>query len=105
MPARPDSAIKKARSSPRYAAVRRQVLADAKREGTPCASCGEPIDYDLKWDRKKPSAGYPTVNHKTPLDHGGDPYDPGNMEPMHHGCNSRLGNGVKGSAEPSRTWW
>ena len=105
MPARPDSAAKKARSSPRYARVRRQFLADAKRRVAACASCQQPIDYDLTWDRAKPDPGYPTVNHRTPLDHGGDPYDPANMEPMHHSCNSRLGNGVKGTAEPSRSWW
>lgn len=105
MPARPDSAAKRARSSNRYAQVRKQFLADAKREGRPCASCQQPIDYDLAWHKTKPDPGYPTVNHRTPLDHGGDPFDPANMEPMHHSCNSALGNGVKATAEASRAWW
>lgn len=105
MPAKPNSAAKRARSSPRYATARRQFLADCKRDGRPCALCGDPIDYDLVWDRAKPDPGYPTINHKTPLDHGGDAFDPDNMEPAHHSCNSALGNGVKGTADPSRTWW
>lgn len=91
------------RSDPRYTRARAAVLADAKRLGLPCVCCGEPIDYDLKWDSKNASP-YPSVNHRIPLAHGGDPFDPENMEPAHYGCNSRLSTGVKNTAAPSRTW-
>lgn len=104
MPAKPGSTARTARSSPRYQRARAAVLTEARHHNLPCALCHQPIDYDIAWNQKKPDPGYPTVNHIIPIDHGGDPYDPGNMEPAHLGCNSAHGNGVKTTAEPSRAW-
>lgn len=92
------------RRTPRYQRARKQRLAEAASNGEPCAICGESIDYTLTYNRAKPDPGYPTVNHRHPIDHGGDAFDPDNMEPAHFSCNSALGNGIKATAPPSRAW-
>jgi 5-methylcytosine-specific restriction endonuclease McrA len=73
-----------------------------------CAYCGEAIDLSIT-DRKDPM--YPTVNHKKPVSLI-DPAGPdawllnnvANLEPMHMGCNSKLGNKVKPELRLSRDW-
>jgi len=90
------------RSDVRYQRARKAYLREAKALGLPCARCREPIDYDRPWTQGDPE--YPTINHRIPLAHGGDPYDADGFEPMHYGCNSGLGAGVKETAPPSRSW-
>lgn len=90
------------RSDPRYKRARSAYLREAKALGLPCAKCRQPIDYDRPWTPG--DVDYPTINHRTPLAHGGDPFDADGFEPMHFGCNSGLGAGVSQTAPPSREW-
>lgn len=92
------------RSDPRYQRARRAYLAECKALGMPCARCGRAIDYDMPWTPGAPHPDYPTVNHRIPIAHGGDPFDPNGYEPMHFRCNSGLGTGEKETAAPSRQW-
>lgn len=48
----------------------------------PCALCGEPIDYDLKW----PDPDSFVVDHIQPIRHGGADVI-GNKQPAHARCN------------------
>lgn len=62
----------------------RAILA---RDHPPCAICGQPIDYTLKW----PDRWCFVVDHITPLDRGGsDTLD--NKQPAHHKCNRDKSN-------------
>lgn len=69
--------------------------------GLPCALCGQPIDYALP-------AGHPMsyeLDEIIPVSKGGDPYDPGNVQPAHRICNQRKGNGMhlRASQKPQRS--
>ena len=52
------------------------------RHEPPCALCGQPIDYTLRW----PDPMSFVVDHRTPLNRGGqDIID--NKQPAHRSCN------------------
>jgi len=65
------------KNDPRYKAWRAGVL---ERAGHACEACGS--DSDL------------TADHVTPLDAGGEPFDPDNGRCLCRPCNSRKGNRV-----------
>jgi gp95 len=53
----------------------------------PCAICGQPIDYTLKW----PHPDCYVVDHITPIDKGGPDTLP-NKQAAHHRCNREKSN-------------
>lgn len=59
----------------------------------PCAICGRPIRYDAP--PLHPEAF--SVDHKIPLALGGHPLDPSNLQAAHRVCNSRKGDGRRGT--------
>lgn len=62
----------------------RLAWADANQ---PCALCGNPINYHLRWPHRLSL----TVDHITPLWAGGKALDPTNWQPAHQTCNSSRG--------------
>lgn len=56
-----------------------------KAQGLPCAICGRPIDYSLRY----PHPMSFEVDHKDPCARGGALYDRGNLQPAHRICNER----------------
>jgi 5-methylcytosine-specific restriction endonuclease McrA len=79
------------RKGARWRRAQSQCMATGEANRTPCAWCGQPIDYELT--RRLPyhrMAG--TADHIQELWCGGDPYDPANLAPMHRGCNTRKSN-------------
>lgn len=65
-----------------YSTRRGVLLNHAAVVGAPCAICGKPIDYTLKW----PDPMSPTADHLVP----GDPKSL--LRPAHARCNSSRGN-------------
>jgi 5-methylcytosine-specific restriction endonuclease McrA len=84
----------------------RKAKAAAKARTNICALCGYPIDYTLP----KGSPYSCHIDHIVPLAHGGDPYDPANLRPVHAICNLRRPNPAnerrrrKASQWRSRIW-
>lgn len=80
----------------RRRALRKRVAA----MGLPCALCGAPIDYSLTTyvdpadGRRKPHPMSYELDEIVPVSKGGDPLDPGNVQPAHRICNQRKGNGT-----------
>ncbi|WP_435111888.1 HNH endonuclease [Nocardiopsis synnemataformans] len=69
--------------------------------GDVCTYCGRVIDLTLH--HNDPMAW--TADHIIPLDAGGDPTDPTNLQPMHRSCNSRKGTGHMPEVhDTSRPW-
>jgi 5-methylcytosine-specific restriction endonuclease McrA len=68
-----------------------------------CVACGEPMLFkgDLEIPRWWLHPKAATVNHKVPTIQGGTD-DLGNLEPMHRGCNSALGNQQRRSPDNRR---
>lgn len=69
---------------------RDRLRARVRAMGLPCALCGRPIDYSLP-------AGHPMayeLDEVVPVSRGGDPLDPGNVQPAHRLCNQRKGNAM-----------
>lgn len=61
--------------------------------GLPCALCGKSIDYSLP-------VGHPMsyeLDEIVPVSKGGDPLDPGNVQPAHRCCNQSKGDGSRTS--------
>ena len=69
----------------------KKARAKALANATACTLCGQPIDHDAP-ARSRWSA---SVDHVVPRSLGGSLLDPANLRPVHYGCNSRRGNGVK----------
>ena len=84
--------------------IRKQLLAAAKRNKTPCCICGQPINYKTHYNA--PDA--PTVEHHLSWrDHPELRRDHGNLGIAHRACNTS--KGVKPAALPafgnaSRDW-
>lgn len=75
--------------SPEFRRNAKRILA-----GRPdCVACGRPMLFkgDLEVPRWWLHPKAATVNHKVPTVEGGGDHL-GNLEPMHRGCNSKLGN-------------
>lgn len=73
--------------SNRNTARRDQHRRALARDQPPCAICGQPIDYTLKW----PDPWCYVVDHITALDRRGtDTLD--NKQPAHHKCNRDKSN-------------
>lgn len=103
------------RSTAAYQQARREFLRQARALSLPCAICGLPIDYSIKWDRRNPDPRYPTVDHVEPVSKGGRVVNFDNFRPAHLSCNSARGAGgrrILGArkpknldrAVPSREW-
>jgi hypothetical protein len=74
----------------------RRRIAIAKANGEPCCRCGQPIDYDLQWDKHHPPPGYPTADHLHPVMLGGSELVSMEMlGPAHLACNSRHGSRLR----------
>jgi 5-methylcytosine-specific restriction endonuclease McrA len=73
------------RSTHRWSKVRRHVLSTS----SVCAICGRYLDPSARW----PDPRSATVDHVVPLDQGGDPYDPANLQAACKACNERKGRG------------
>lgn len=58
----------------------------------PCAICGSPIDYTLRW----PDPDCYVVDHIVPIDKGG-PDAISNKQPAHHKCNREKSNKLASS--------
>jgi len=56
--------------------------------GSVCMLCRKPIVFGLRHGHPLG----PSADHIIPLDRGGAPFDPTNIGPAHHGCNSAKGN-------------
>lgn len=67
---------------------RRQVL---EAGGYRCAGCGK--------------AGRLEADHKTPIDKGGDPYDPANGQPLCRGCHIEKTRLENTRPNPARDKW
>jgi 5-methylcytosine-specific restriction endonuclease McrA len=93
---RPDDPIR----SYRWQRLAKRVLA----EESVCWLCGLPLDYDAP----PRSRWAPSVDHVTPRAQGGSLYERSNLRAAHQGCNSRKGDGTRGSGPPvtkrSRAW-
>ena len=82
----------------------------SQKRDSPCALCGGPIDYTLKW----PDPRAFTADHIIPLStlEYGDPMRQSlsNLQPAHAGCNSSKGNGTRTAkqalkpVQPKRLW-
>ena len=76
-------------NTPRWHKLRGWVLA---RDGYRCWMCGGAIPED-------PGPGYNpwggSVDHVTPVAHGGDRWNPGNLRAAHLICNVRAGASVR----------
>ncbi|WP_192897506.1 HNH endonuclease [Eggerthella lenta] len=59
--------------------------------GLPCGICGKPIDYSLPSGRPMSYE----LDEIVPVSKGGDPLDPGNVQPAHRICNQRKGDGSR----------
>lgn len=57
------------------------------RDGTDCAWCSLPVDFDLKW----PDQLSKSIDHAVPVSRGGS-HTLANTQLMHLGCNSSKGN-------------
>jgi len=73
-----------------------KLCAQVRRRRDPCGLCGQPIDYNApprtRWSF--------SLDHLTPLAHGGRVLDEGNVQAAHYGCNSRRGGATRrGRAE------
>ena len=66
------------------------------RDGTLCAICGLEVDLSLRGRRP----GAPSLDHVIPISAGG-PHVLANAQLAHMGCNSRKGDGRRGSSAPS----
>ncbi len=66
------------------------------RDGTLCAICGQDVDVSLRG--RRPAA--PSLDHVIPLSKGG-PHVLANAQLAHMGCNSRKGDGRRGSSPSS----
>lgn len=76
------------RNSHRWALIRKAVL----RKDDTCWQCGKP--------------GSTTVDHIVPISLGGALLDPANLRPAHLTCNSKRGDGTKGTNhEQSEDWF
>lgn len=85
-----DSPVKRAGAA--YERLKRAVY---KREI--CWLCGKPVQYDV--GPRHPLA--PSLDHRHPLNKGGDLLDPDNAELAHYGCNSaRHDNPVSSARRP-----
>jgi 5-methylcytosine-specific restriction endonuclease McrA len=56
--------------------------------GSVCYRCRKPILFGLRHGHPLG----PSADHVIALDRGGAPFDPANIAPCHHGCNSAKGN-------------
>ncbi|MFW5933715.1 MAG: HNH endonuclease signature motif containing protein [Actinomycetota bacterium] len=74
------------RSTRRYRQVRAGYRAWAEAQQLPCWICGHPIDYRLRRGRWAW-----TLDHATPLAHGGPLLAPSNHRSAHARCNSQRG--------------
>lgn len=87
--------------------LRNQQLNQARANNTPCAICGQPINYKTK-DYNSPDA--PTVDHRLPWrDYPHLRRDPGNLQITHRSCNASKGVRSQDQAAPaignqSRNW-
>ena len=92
-----------------YVAKREALKRQCKKRNTPCAYCGKAF----YWEREGTSEWWKdamsfTANHIEAVGNGGSMTGP--LEPMHRGCNSRLGKkplgGIAKRVEPrtSRQW-
>lgn len=92
-----------------YVAKREALKRQARKTGAPCAYCHKPFNWELEGtkDYWKHSQSF-TANHIDAVGNGGSMTGP--LEPMHRGCNSRLGkkalNTIALPIEPrtSREW-
>ncbi len=67
----------------------RKLKAQLRARRLPCAICGQPIDYSLKW----PDPGSFSADHRRPLSR--NPHlaeDYGNLQPAHLSCNQSKGD-------------
>lgn len=95
------------RSTSAWQKARAAVLATA----TDCWICGDPLRFDVK----APHPLSPSVDHLTPLQHGGELLDPANLAACHLRCNVRRGNltrqgrdvdtGPRSQCEVCRAWF
>jgi hypothetical protein len=88
-----------------YRVQRERVLAGAQA----CSICGLALD----WDAPPRSRWAPSVDHVLPVSRtvGLDELtrsrlatDPGNLRPVHYGCNARRGNRRRRPRRTSRSW-
>ena len=76
--------------------MRRRVL----RSETHCAICGQWVDQSLPW--LDPMA--PQVDHRIPVDKGGDPWARENLTLVHRRCNRAKSNNTATPLSTVRPW-
>jgi 5-methylcytosine-specific restriction endonuclease McrA len=68
-----------------------RLCAQVRKRRDPCGLCGQPIDYNApprtRWSF--------SLDHITPLAHGGGVLDEANAQAAHFGCNSRRGGATR----------
>ena len=86
------------RSHRRYRQFRAQIIAQAQADAAngariACHLCPQPIDpWQPYAAGRNPAA--PTIEHITPLIHGGALMDPANIALAHKGCQNKQGNEI-----------
>ena len=93
------------RSTQRFARIRQRWYHWGATNNTPCARCGQPIDYTQTGNH--PQA--PNLGHIIEIDRGINPYDETNMQLEHARCNASAGatygNRKRRNTRPqSRRW-
>lgn len=74
--------------NPRHTGQWREVRKLILRGQPPCAICGQPMLYGVKFNRASPHPLYPTVDHIRPVAEGGAWFDLANLRPAHWKCNT-----------------